>query len=167
MNDPAPAFVETTADLGDCRLLLGLADGEARRLAGLLAGMDPWHRLGIGESALSGYLLRPDPALRRYAVRVGGQLAGLICVRFPWLRGPFIELLGLGETFQGRGLGTRLLGWAEAEARRESKNLWVSASAFNAGARRFYRRHGFAEVAELEGLVSPGQAEILFRKSWS
>ena len=166
MSAASGMFGRTVEDLPGCRLERGIAAADAFRLAGLLSEQDPWRRLGVSDQALATYLQREDPALHRYSVRLDAELAGLVCVRHPWLRGPYIELLGLGREFQGRRLGSEILAWAEAEARREARNLWVITSAFNGSARRFYARHGFAEIGPIPGLVMAEFEEILLRKSW-
>ena len=91
-------------------------------------------------------------------------LAGAMTVRWPWLHGPYLELLAVLPEAQGRGLGGALLGWLIAQVP-SSRNLWVAVSAFNTGARRFYARHGFVEVGTVPGLVRDGFDEILLRKA--
>jgi GNAT superfamily N-acetyltransferase len=86
-------------------------------------------------------------------------------VRHPWLRGPYIELLGVFPDYRGKGLGKQVLAWVETEARRESKNLWVLTSSFNHQALSFYQSLGFYPIGPIQGLVSPEYDEILLRKS--
>lgn len=159
----APPFAPHPHDLGPCELA-PLTPPTATPLAAGLAAIDPWKRLGYGQDALRGYLLRDDPALRRFAILAGGETAGALCVRSPWLRGPYLELLGLLPGFQGRGLGGAALAWFEAQARGAGANAWAAVSAANGGARRFYARRGFLEIAPLPGLVAAGEDEILLRK---
>ena len=137
---------------------------QARAIAEVLAASEPWLTLNFSPASLANYLIRDDAALRRYAVFVDDQLAGVICVRYPWLRGPYIELLGLFPECRGKGIGKQLLAWAETEARREAANLWVVASSFNHQALSFYQDLGFYPIGPMQGLVSPGQDEILLRK---
>jgi ribosomal protein S18 acetylase RimI-like enzyme len=56
------------------------------------------------------------------------------------------------------------LAWAETEARRESKNLWVLTSSFNHQALKFYQSLGFHPIGPIRDLVTPGYDEILLRK---
>jgi GNAT superfamily N-acetyltransferase len=115
--------------------------------------------------ALARFLAAPDGGVSRYLVTVGGEQAGAVSVRFPWLKGPYLELLALLPPFHGRGIGSALLGWFENEGvRLGARNLWVCASSFNSNGLRFYRRHGYQPAATLTGLVADGYDEILLRK---
>jgi diamine N-acetyltransferase len=133
-------------------------------LSGRMASMDPWMTLGYSREGLSRYLLRDDPALGRFVVDRAGEMAGLLCIRHPWLRGPYIEVLAVFERYQRSGTATEILRWVEDQARPVSPNLWTLVSAFNSGARMFYRRCGFLEVAPIPQLIQPGLDEILLRK---
>jgi GNAT superfamily N-acetyltransferase len=76
------------------------------------------------------------------------QLAGGI-VGFTdrgWLR---IELLGVLEGWRGRGIGSQLLGAAEAEARaRGCHSAWVDTFSFQA--LPFYQGHGYTVFGQLD-----------------
>jgi GNAT superfamily N-acetyltransferase len=133
-------------------------------LAHLLVGLDPWRTLGYRADDLAGYLARDDPALHRYAITADTDGLGVVCVRHPWLRGPYIELIGLPPAAQGRGLGGATVAWIEAETRGVAANVWALVSSFNQPARRFYARRGFVEIAPVADLVAPGHTEILLRK---
>jgi GNAT superfamily N-acetyltransferase len=135
----------------------------AAELGERMSAIDPWRRLGYPADRLARYLTTDSAALVRYRVDAGGGLAGALAVRWPWLHGPYLELLVVLPEAQGRGLGSALLGWLAAQAA-SSRNLWVAVSAFNADARRFYARHGFVEIGVVPGLVRDGFDEILLRK---
>jgi len=134
------------------------------RISGSLVSMDPWKRLGYREIGLRNYLSRSDPGLSRYKITVGDECAGVVCVRYPWLGGPFLELLAVLDGFRGKGVGTAVIGWMEEECRGICSNLWTSAASFNDRALAFYRRHGFAEATLIQDLLKPGDDELLLRK---
>lgn len=73
--------------------------------------------------------------LRRTWVYDDGVVKGLVVVR-----GDEIEKLYVEPTFQGRGIGAALL--AHAVEHLGARRLWALER--NAGALRFYARHGFA-----------------------
>lgn len=150
--------------LANCTLTRTISTEDAELLSASLAASQPWLTLCVTAPALRNYLLREDDGLYRYAVYVNQQLVGVICLRHPWLRGSYIELLGLMEAYRGQGIGTQLLAWAESEARQQGNNLWLLTSAFNQQALQFYQRHGFKQVGLIEGLVHADYDELLLRK---
>ncbi len=166
-NTSQKAFGKPVEILEDCRLSTPISDEQALAVAEILAASEPWLTLKFSAASLARYLTREDAALRCYAISVGDDLAGGVCVRYPWLRGPYIELLGLAPTYRGKGIGKQVLAWAEAEARREARNLWVVASSFNHQALNFYQSLGFYPIGSIQGLVSPEYDEILLRKCLS
>jgi ribosomal protein S18 acetylase RimI-like enzyme len=114
---------------------------------------------------LAAFLLTADGSVSRYVVSVNGEEAGVVSVRHPWLKGPYLELLALLSQAQDRGIGSSIIAWFESAALQHgARNLWVCASSFNMRALRFYERHGFTRAATLPGLVADGYDEILLRK---
>jgi GNAT superfamily N-acetyltransferase len=137
---------------------------EAQDLAATLVNMDPWRTLEYRADAVAAYLSRPDPTLLRFIVRSSGHPAGLLCLRYPWLKGVYLELLALFPPHQGQGLGREIMTWAEKKVRPHTKNFWVTVSSFNHRARRFYQDLGFAQIACLQNLIKEGYDELLLRK---
>jgi GNAT superfamily N-acetyltransferase len=149
--------------LASCNLQL-MDDQSARAISSILAFQDPWQRLGYTEEGLFRYLTRTDPSLNRHAVVVSEESAGVICVRYPWLRGPYIEILAVFPPHQGKNLGKALIAWISDECRGLSNNIWTTVSSFNAPALSFYKNIGFNEIVQLPDLVASGFSEILLQK---
>jgi ribosomal protein S18 acetylase RimI-like enzyme len=142
-----------------------LAPASCATLGRAIVAMPPWSAMPYSAEAMTGYLAAAEDGARRYRIEVEGAPAGAVAIRYPWLRGAYLELLALLPEFQNQGIGSAVLDWLEHEAlRREARNLWACASSFNENALRFYTRHGFAETAVLQGLVAHGFDEILLRK---
>ena len=79
-------------------------------------------------------------------------------VGFSLRKGGDLHALYVHPRAQGRGLGQLLLEDAKAQA--QGLNLWVAQD--NAGGRRFYNRHGFAEKRRSDGVENEeGRPEIL------
>ena len=159
-----PPFNQTSIPLAACELTRSLSIADAELLSVAFALSEPWLTLGVSATGLKNYFLRDDTHLYRYAVRVDGQLAGVICLRYPWLRGAYIELLGLLDSYRGQGIGADIMQWAETEARQYGDNLWLLTSSFNQQALQFYQRQGFQQIGVVEGLVHPDYDELLLRK---
>ena len=106
--------------------------------------------------------------MNRFEILADGELAGIVTIQYPFLHGPYLQLLAILPAYQGQKLGLRVLQWMEAEARaEEARQLWLCVSTFNAGARVFYERFGFTPVTVLEKLASDATDELLMRKRLS
>ena len=157
------SYSAASYDLGPVTLR-AITPADADLLGAGLAAIDPWRRANFTDAALTGYLARRDPGGNRFAIHAEGALAGAVAIREPWLRGPYLEFLGLLPQAQGRGIGAAVMRWFEAQAPASASSLWVLCSDFNTGALAFYERHGFGQVAALDGLIGEGFNEILLRK---
>ncbi len=153
------------ADDGGHLALLPFPVDVAGALGAEFAAMEPWSVYPYPAAALAAYLATVEPGAPRFAVTLDGRIIGAAGLRLNWLRGPYLQFLGVAPPFQGLGIGAAVLAWLESEARRSgARNLWVAVSDFNGAAQRFYARAGFAEAARLDGLVADGRTEILMRK---
>jgi ribosomal protein S18 acetylase RimI-like enzyme len=149
----------------DAVLIAGISALDARQLGASFAAIDPWASYPYPAEGLVAYLGAQEAGAPRLLLRVDGEIAGAVGLRLNWLRGPYLQFLGVLPNFQRRGLGSTVLEWFERETRNGSdRNLCVAASDFNAGAIRFYEGHGFEQVARLDGLVRDDRAEILMRR---
>lgn len=76
------------------------------------------------------------------------------------LQGSWVDQLYVDPAMTGRGIGAELLTLAKRE-RPEGLQLWTFAS--NAGAQRFYERHGFVEARRTDGQDNEeGAPDILY-----
>jgi len=106
-----------------------------------------------------------EPGAPRLSLSLDGTVVGAAVIRTAWLRGPYLQFFAVLPDAQGRGVGAAFLSWMEREARAaDERNLWVVASQINTGAIRFYQRHGFTHIADLDDLAYDGRTEFLFRK---
>ena len=84
-----------------------------------------------------------------------GALAGILVLDAEW-----VDQLYVDPDLTGRGIGSDLLAVAKRE-RPQGLQLWTFAS--NAGAQRFYERHGFVEVRSTDGRDNEERApDILY-----
>lgn len=141
---------------------------EARECVKMMVTSEPWITLGLREDTAVSLLT--DPAREVYAVRDARGVAGFIVVDMRGLTRGYIQILCVRPDCRNKGLGSLLIRWAENRIFRESPNVFICVSSFNAGARRLYERLGFEVVGVLRELVVPGHDELLLRKtqgSWS
>ena len=165
------AFSASSYNLGMARgedgaVVLERVDADTARMLGeAFAGIDPWQAYGFSPIRLErSFAIGTAPDTVRLALRVGGALAGGVILRPNWLRGPYLQFLGILPAYQRHGLGRCVLAWMECEAGPEERNLWLCCSHFNTKALSFYEAHGFERVALLDDLAVDGIHEHLLRK---
>jgi [ribosomal protein S18]-alanine N-acetyltransferase len=141
---------------------------EREACARLMSASEPW--LTLGRDFATSLSLVSDPTREGWWIEHGGVWAGFLLL---YLQGPFrgyIQTICLDPACRGRGLGTLALAWAEERIFRESPNVFLCVSDFNAGALRLYQRLGYRLVGELPDFLVSGSAELLLRKTrgpWS
>jgi diamine N-acetyltransferase len=168
----APAFRAetyqlTTANGAVIATLSPVQADEAVDLAAQLSAMPPWLTYAVSPAHLENLFRVPAGGAVALAVRLPdrAQPVGVAVVRWPWLIGPYMQVLGLVPAVQGQGLGLLVLQWMEAEARlANTRNLWICAAGFNDGAQRLYSRFGFEVATTIDDLVQDGVPEMLMRK---
>ncbi|NGZ29537.1 MAG: GNAT family N-acetyltransferase, partial [Magnetococcales bacterium] len=105
--------------------------GTAGHWGEILAGLEPWKTLGSTAAGLHRYLLQEDGALFRFVIGRQEQEVGILAIRYPWLRGPFIELLAIAPTFQQQGIASQVVEGVCRLMAPHCENLWVTVSHFN------------------------------------
>jgi len=105
-----------------------------------------------------------DTAFARYSVRLA-EVDGEI-VAFSARDGAWLMQLYVKPEWTGRGIGSKLLELVLAEAAAATPILRLHTFARNAGARRFYERHGFAAVAFGDGTGNEeGEPDVRYERS--
>ena len=140
-----------------------VTDAEAEICARMMSCSEPWLTLGRDYAASLG-LLR-DERRERYVAWKSEQIAGFLVLNMAGAFVGYIQIVCVAEDQRGKGLGTRLLKFAEDRILRDSPNVFICVSDFNVAARRLYERLGYLEVGELSDYLVAGHAEILLRKS--
>ena len=142
-----------------------LSDEEdSRACARLMCGSEPW--ITLGRSYETSLAIVRDPTREVYLARDESGLAGLLILCMTGAFVGYIQTICIDPRCQGRGLGSRLLEFAEQRIQRVSPNIFMCVSSFNVGARRLYQRHGYEIVGELTDYIVKGHSEILLRKTF-
>ena len=106
-----------------------------------------------------------DRKKETFLARVDGHVAGFVVWNISGpLRG-YIHILCVWPEWQGRGIGKKLLAFAEAKILREGPNVFLCVSSFNKGAQRLYKGLGYRKVGDLKDYVVKGHSEFLMRKT--
>lgn len=147
---------------------LTLQKAEESRLAEYLEifrGSEIYERYFRGGSRLENTMRDAMRTGELYAAVTGeGEAAGVMRVAPRGFCGlyPYLGLLGVGQSFRGRGVGSFLMDRLEEMARQSgAKRVTLMVSDFNTGARAFYRRRGYRRLGTLADAVKPGIAELV------
>jgi [ribosomal protein S18]-alanine N-acetyltransferase len=136
---------------------------EAQWCARLMSTTEPWTTLGRGyEDALE---RMRDASRERYVARVEGDLAGFLVIN---MRGSFvgyIQTVCVAPAFRDRGIGTKLIEFAERRIFPESPNVFICVSSFNYQARKLYEQLGYKMIGALMDYIVRGHSELLLRKT--
>ena len=100
-----------------------------------------------------------------YVAAHAGEVVGFLVLN---MRGAFvgyIQTVALREDWRGRGLGSRLIAFAEERILRDAPNVFMCVSSFNTRARALYERLGYEVVGELRDYIVRGHSEWLLRKT--
>ena len=104
-----------------------------------------------------------ETVFERHSVRVAeanGEIVGFAARDGAWLMHLYVK-----PGWTGRGIGTLLLDAVVAEATNITPVLRLYTFARNAGARRFYERHGFAAVMFGDGTTNAeGEPDVRYER---
>ena len=136
---------------------------EARYCASFLVASEPWITLGLTfEQALQRLT---DHTREIHVATVGEEIVGVLILFLDGTFKGYIQAIGVHPDWRGRGVGTRIMNFAEEQIFRLSPNVFLCVSSFNVAAQKFYEQLGYQRVGELPDFVVQGCSEILMRKT--
>jgi ribosomal-protein-alanine N-acetyltransferase len=139
-------------------------EAEAWACADIMASADPW--ITYGRTRDNTFITVSNPHAESYAALAGDEIVGvvIIALRVPLISG-YICGLAVNPGHRNRGIGSKLLKFAEERIFRDSPNVFLCVTSFNTDAQRLYARLGFKKIGEIENFAIPGAHEHLLRKT--
>ena len=145
----------------EVRRLKGMSESEA--CARMMAESEPWITLERGyDDSLE---IIADPSREVYLAAIGDEIAGFVVLEMSGAFVGYVKSICVSPVWRGKGVGGRLMAFAEERIFSEAPNVFLCVSDFNEGARRFYERLGYEVVGELRDYIVPRRSEMLMRKS--
>jgi ribosomal-protein-alanine N-acetyltransferase len=142
---------------------LAQSPDEIRTCAEMMAASEPW--ITLRRSYEIGLRWLQDATREIHVALIENEVVGFLILS---LRGPFsgyIQTICVAPGWRNRGLGRKLIEFAEARIFRQGPNAFLCVSSFNAAAQRLYQRLGYMRVGELRDYIVAGHSEILMRKT--
>jgi len=136
---------------------------ESEQCARMMVHEEPWVRFG---SSYEASLRRmQDTSKEIYVAAFDAQVVGFVIINMQGAFIGYIQAVCVTAEQRGRGIGTKLIEWAEARIFRDSPNVFICVSSFNQNAQRLYERLGYLGIGELKDYIVKGHSELLLRKS--
>jgi ribosomal protein S18 acetylase RimI-like enzyme len=136
---------------------------EAEWCASVMTTSEPW--ITLGRTREESLRIIDGPSKEVYLAAEAGELSGFMILNMNGAFIGYVQTICIAPGSRGRGLGTKLLEFAEERIFDESPNVFLCVSSFNEGARRLYERLGYETVGELKDYIIEGHSEILMRKT--
>jgi ribosomal-protein-alanine N-acetyltransferase len=142
--------------------LLG-TDPEAEMCARLMASSEPFKTLrrGYDESLR----IINDPLREVYLALIDGEVIGFIVVVMKGAFTGYIQSICVSPDYRGKGVGSRLMDYAETRILLETPNVFLCVSDFNDRAMKLYLRRGYKVIGEIPDYLIEGSSEIFLRKT--
>jgi ribosomal protein S18 acetylase RimI-like enzyme len=137
--------------------------GEIEACARLMAGSEPW--ITLGRTYEEAVAMFGDPAREIYVADLEGSVVGFLILRLKGAFSGYLQSVAVSSELRGRGIGSRLVRFAEERIFRDMPNVFLCVSSFNDRALALYERHGYEVIGELRDFIVSGHSEILLRKT--
>ncbi len=150
---------------GDAVKIIPMTRAHVRACNEIVAVSEPWKRLN--ERIDFPRILSQDPALVRayVCIAVNGPAGFVLFTPEPvFARGGYLRAIGVSPAMRRRGIGKKLLSFAEKSVSGKSPILYLCVSSFNRRAQVFYRSLGYERVGKLPDLILPGASEYIYWK---
>ena len=165
--EPRQRPVESTANI----TVRKMEEGDVPPVMDILrrVGLFREGELKVALELIDAYIKRTDKDYLVYVAEHDGRVAGYICFGpTPLTDGVFdVYWIAVDPELQGRGIGSRLLSYAEEYARNHrARKIMIETSSRKdyEPARSLYEGMGFRERARIPDFYSPGDAKIIYEK---
>jgi ribosomal-protein-alanine N-acetyltransferase len=138
-------------------------DQEARQCARLMANSEPW--ITLRRTYDDSVKMLQTPSKEVYVALMEEKVVGFIVLVMEGIFRGYIQTVGVLPEYRNRGIGSRLIEFAENRIFRETPNVFMCVSSFNERAQALYKRLQYQVVGELKDFIVPGHSEILLRKT--
>lgn len=138
-------------------------EDEIKTCARMMASSEPWVTLQRDYETAVVNLSMPSKEI--YVATIADQIAGFIVLNMQGALTGYLQTICVAPDYRSKGIGRRLIAFAEERVFRDSPNLFLCVTSFNEGAQRFYKSLGYEMIGVLKDYVIAGYDEFLMRKT--
>jgi ribosomal-protein-alanine N-acetyltransferase len=138
-------------------------EDDAHQCAQLMSSSEPW--VTLRRTYENSLRMLNDPSREVYVAKIKDEFVGFIVLIMSGALVGYIQTLGIKPEWRDKGIGSRILKFAEEMIFEKAPNVFLCVSSFNEKAQRLYSRLGYEVIGELKDYIVPGHSEILLRKS--
>ncbi len=145
-----------------------LRETDIDEVARIMSSTELWQRYGVDfESARKRFKQALRGKAHMFVAEIEGKVAGFLWYvpRGAFDRSGYIELIGIKNTYRGRGIGKALMEFVEKEFNPD--DIFLLVSDFNKEAQKFYEKLGFVKIGEIKDYVVKGITEFIYHKKRS
>ena len=136
---------------------------EAEKCAELMANSEPW--ITLRRTYEDSQKMLSDPSKEVHLAVVKDEIVGFIVLIMSGAFVGYIQTVGVMPEWRDRGIGSKLLKFAEDKIFAKAPNVFMCVSSFNKKAQKLYKKLGYEVIGELKDYIVSGHSEILLRKS--
>lgn len=136
---------------------------EAKICARLMAGNEPW--ITLKRDYATALEIIKDSKREVYVALRRGEIVGFIVIILHGAIIGYIQSICVADEWRNRGVGSRLMAYAEKCIFSKTPNVFICVSSFNKAAQKLYERLGYKVIGELKDYIVSGHSEILMRKT--
>lgn len=124
---------------------------------------DPWITLKRDYNTCVTFL--SDSSREVYGGFLDDEITGFIVIVMEGAFRGYIQTICVTPEWRSKGIGSKLIDFAEERIFKESPNVFICVSSFNKNARKLYERLGYEMIGELKNYIVSGHSEFLLRKT--
>lgn len=136
---------------------------EAEACARIIAESDPWKKLKFSyEECLQSF---SEQLLEFYIAVEKNTTIGFISIQMEGAFTGYIKRICIHPGWRGKGIGTKLMHFAEDRIFSVKPNVFICVSSFNLKAKELYLKLGYEVIGEIKDYIVSGYSEIILRKT--
>lgn len=136
---------------------------EIETCARIMVSSEPW--ITLKRTHEDSVKMMQDTSRETYVALIGKEIAGFMILRMDGAFSGYLQTVGVAPEWRNRGIGSRLVTFAEKRIFRDRPNVFMCVSSFNPEALRLYKRLGYEVIGEITDFIVKGHSEVLLRKT--